>query len=427
MDNLPIIVLLVMIGALLVTRTKMATACPLAALIVLVLLGFKAQEVITRVAPNILTVLVVMTTTQLAIRSILNGGAGERITVAVAKFAAHRWLRRIPATVLIPAVFVPSAMLLAMAAHNIPAILMLTPLALTLTTRYGVKPAVTLSAMLIASNLGGASMAWGDTPAIIQREQWGFSPALFASAMLPRNLAILAVLTSVASFVTWLPGRHLKTDWLDTLERLKARDYVVNTSRFGAMDRRQLLIGVIALIAFIGAQFAFPKHSLVVGAAVLAGQILLASDDRRLAAYTTLGIDAIIVICSLFVVAGAVETTPFVHGLAEHLKNHQATGAIEITAYLLTAGISADGAAATLAPLVHDLSGGSMLSAWQLACGICAGSSTLLIAASAGPIINSVSRNSGHELTFRDYMRFGLPFSLLMMVFYLVFNMLAAR
>jgi Na+/H+ antiporter NhaD/arsenite permease-like protein len=416
-----------MIVALLVTRARMATVCPLAALTVLIVLGFKAPEIVAHAAPNIATVFVVMTTTQLAIRGILNGGAGEHITVVVAKLAAHRWLRRVPASVLLPGLFVPGAMLLAMVAHNIPAILMLTPLALTLSERYGVKPAVTLSAMLIASNLGGASMAWGDTPAIIQREQWGFSPALFASAMLPRNLAILTLLTGVACLVTWFPKRRLKTDWSDTLERLKARDYVINSGRFGAMDRREFVLGVTALVVFIGAQFAFPRHSLVVGAAVLAAQILFTPDEQRLAAYTTLGLDAIIVICSLFVIAGAVETTPLVHYLAEHLKDHQANGAIEITAYFLTSGISADGAAATLAPLVHNLSGGSMLSAWQLACGICAGSSTLLIAASAGPIINSVSRNSGHELTFRDYMRFGLPFSLLMMVFYLAFNMLAAR
>ena len=425
MENLPILLLLMMVAALLVTRARMVTVCPLAALVILFALGFEAPEVIAKAAPSIATVFVVMTTTQLAIRSILQGGAGERVTVGVAKLAAHRWLRRVPASVLLPMVFIPATMLFAMIAHNIPAILMLTPLALTLSARYGVRPAVTLSAMLIASNLGGASMAWGDTPAIIQREQWGFSPALFASAMLPRNLAILTLLTSVACLVTWFPTRHVKTDWLNTLSRLKARDYVINNSRFTQVDRREFFLGIAALVIFITAQFAFPKHSLVVGAAVLAGQILLMPDDRRLTAYTTLGLEAIIVICSLFVIAAAVETTPLVQDLSAHLKANQANGAIEITAYLLTTGISADGAAATLAPLVHNLSGGSMLSAWQLACGICAGSSTLLIAASAGPILNSVSRDSGNELTFRQYMRFGLPFSLLMMAFYLFFNMLA--
>lgn len=427
MNNLPILVLLMMILALFVTRASMIAVCPLAALAVLVLSGSNGHEVLAQAAPNIATVLVVMTTTQLAIRSILQGGAGERVTIAVSTLAAHRWLRRIPATVLLPAVFIPATMLLAMAAHNIPAILMLTPLALTLCKRYRVSPGVTLSAMLIASNLGGASMAWGDTPAILQREQWGFSPAVFATAMLPRNLGILAILTSVACLVTWLPKRHGKTNWSDTLDRLKARDFVTASSRYGGTDRRAFVVGIIALIVFIAAQFMFPRHSLVTGAAVLAGQILLMPNDRRLDAYTTLGLEAIIVICSLFVLAGAVEHTPLVHQLAEHLRNHNGNGSIEITAYLLTAGISADGAAATLAPLVHTLSGGSMLSAWQLACGICAGSSTLLIAASAGPIINSVSRNAGHELTFREYMKFGLPFSLLMMILYLAFNLIATR
>src|SRR5437764_1213424 len=88
MNNLPVLVLITMIVALLVTRARMVTVCPLAALSVLIVLGFNAPEIVAHAAPNIATVFVVMTTTQLAIRGILNGGAGEHITVAVAKLAA---------------------------------------------------------------------------------------------------------------------------------------------------------------------------------------------------------------------------------------------------------------------------------------------------------------------------------------------------
>jgi len=95
---------------------------------------------------------------------------------------------------------------------------------------------------------------------------------------------------------------------------------------------------------------------------------------------------------------------------------------IEAIAYILTAGISADGSAAMLAPLVHRISGGTMFSAWQLASGICAGSSVFLTSASAGPILYAISRLSGFDLTFRAYARFGLPFSLLMMAMYIWLN-----
>lgn len=63
-----------------------------------------------------------------------------------------------------------------------------------------------------------------------------------------------------------------------------------------------------------------------------------------------------------------------------------------------------------------------MFSAWQLASGICAGSSVFLTSASAGPILYAISRLSGFDLTFRAYARFGLPFSLLMMAMYIWLN-----
>lgn len=427
MDNISIAVSVVMIVALFINPSGMLTVCSLSALAVLVLAGSGARDILTHAAPNAITILVVMSTTQLAILKFLRGGAGERVAEAMARLAANRWLRGIPASLLIPAIFVPAAMLMAMFLHNITAILVLTPLELSLCVPYKVRPGITLSAMLIASNLGGASMAFGDTPAIIQRELWGFGPGTFAVAMLPRNLLVLIPLTMLAAFFTWFPNRRQRTDWADTSARLKARDYYVLSARYGSAERLQAAIGAIALLTFIGLQFAFPHHALVTGSAVLAMLILCTPKEHRIDGYTALGLDAIVVICSLFVVASGVEHTPFVANLATFLNAHRGSGAIEIVAYGLTSAISADGAAATLGPVVHQMSSGSLLSAWQLACGICAGSSTLLTAASAGPIINTVSRNAGHELTFRDYSRFGFPFSLLMMAIYLAVNMLTGR
>lgn len=428
--NLPLAILAAMIAALLCTRLSMATVCSLAALAAMLAAGLAggaggSKTLLAHIAPEVATVFVVMSATQLAVRGILQGGAGDRISIAIAAVAAHRCLRRTPAAVLLPAIFVPAAMGLAMLLHNITAILVLTPLALNLCARYRVRPTALLAAMLIASNLGGASMAFGDTPAIIQREHWGFSAATFAAAMLPRNLVVLAILTAAACLASWLPARREATNWLDTLQRLRARDDIAAQGRYPAAHRRQATVGWLAMAAFIALQFLFPTASLLTGAAVLALLVIFTPENQRVEAYTALGLESILVIFSIFIVAGSVHQAPLVHALTDALKAHRGSGAIEICAYLLTSGISADGSAATLAPLVHELSGGSMFSAWQLACGICAGSSTLLTAASAGPILNAISRGAGQELTFRDYCKFGLPFSAVMMLVYVGFNLLA--
>ncbi len=423
MANLAIYILVVMVFALLYWPTRMVTITAVAALLTLICSGASAPELLQRVASNFATVVMVMSATQLAVKRILQGGAGEYISVILAKAAAHPWFRRLPAAVLLPAVFVPAAMVLASILHNITSIAVLTPLALAVCARYGVYPGVMLSAMLISSNLGGASMAFGDTPAIIQRECWGFTPAQFAVSMLPRNIAILIALTGTACLSTWFPVRMQKTDWREMLRRLKTRDEMARDSRFriGA-HRKQALAGAAVLTSFIGLQFFLSHQVLLLASAALLVLVLLTPERNRTEALTVLGLEPVIVIGSLFVIAGAVEHTPWVRCVTHYLAHKTGLGVIETVAYLLTAGVSADGSAAMLAPLVHQISGGTTFSAWQLASGICAGSSMFLTSASAGPILYAISRLCGFDLTFRAYARFGLPFSVLMLAMYIGLN-----
>ena len=423
MLNMTIYILMVMMVALLLWPTRMMSITALAALLTLMISGASAPEILQHIAPNLATVLLVMSVTQLAVKRILQGGAGEHISVFLAKVAAHPWFRHVPAAILLPAVFVPASMLVASILHNITAIAVLVPLALAVCSRYGVYPGIMLSAMLISSNLGGASMAFGDTPAIIQRGIWGFTPAQFAAAMLPRNFAVLIALTATACFATWFPVRAKLTDWQEMLRRLKTRDELARDAQFRIVTRRhQALAGAGVLAAFIGLQFVFPHQTLVLACTALLVLLLLTPERHQTEALTVLGLEPIIVIGSLFIVAGGVEHTPWVQHFTDNLARQSGPGVIEVIAYLLTAGISADGSAAMLAPLVHQISGGSMFSAWQLASGICAGSSVFLTSASAGPILYAVSRLSGFDLTFRAYARFGLPFSLLMMAMYILLN-----
>jgi len=423
-QNWPIIVLLGMIVMLLIThRGGMITPTAIAALVVLLLSGENGAELLARIAPSIGTVLIVMGCCQLAVRLILQAGFGEHIASHIARLAAHRWFAHLPASILLPIIFVPASMLMAALLHNITAISVLTPLALLLCQIYRVNPMPVLSAMLIGSNLGGASAAWGDTPAILQRMLWGFSPYTFSAAMVPRNLIVLILLTTMTAFWCWLPHRKEQHSWLDVYQRLKASDDLKRARPYCADDKRLGLVGLAVLLAFLVAQFMFPKHAMVSGALCFATLLLYIPREKHTDALTVLGLDAILVIVSLFIVAGAVESTPLAHHIAELLKQHS-TGTIEVIAYGLTSAISADGSAAMLAPIVHKVSNGGMLAAWQLAAGICAGSSMLLTSASAGPIINSISKENGNELTFRAYASFGIPFSLIMLVTYLILNIM---
>ena len=70
---------------------------------------------------------------------------------------------------------------------------------------------------------------------------------------------------------------------------------------------------------------------------------------------------------------------------------------------------------------MHD---GSLEAAWSLASGICAGSTALLTSASAGPILIEATKRSGAPMSFRTYAAFGVPFSMVMLLSYLMLSSL---
>jgi Na+/H+ antiporter NhaD/arsenite permease-like protein len=259
MTNWPIALLVAVVTVLLTTRVSMASACSVAALLVLAFAGLDGQKLIVAAAPNAVLVLIVMTSVQVAVGCILEAGAAQRVSLWIARATASRILRRVPATVLLPLIFVPTAMIIAAALHNLTAILLCAPIAIAVGRAYGVNPTIMLSAMLIASNLGGASMAFGDTPAIIQRSYWGFSCATFAAAMLPRNLVILFLLTGMSCALTWFPTRANGVRPREILERLRRRDSEEAQAAYGPIEWRGMGIGLFSRHRFPGSPVCLPK------------------------------------------------------------------------------------------------------------------------------------------------------------------------
>jgi Na+/H+ antiporter NhaD/arsenite permease-like protein len=420
--NICLAILGVMIALLFAFPRLMMTITATTALCMIAICGPMPVE---STAAHLLTVLLVMSATQLAVHRIFESGAEARLCRVIGSLATHPFFFRVPATILLPAVFVPTTWIMAAILHNVTAIAIAVPLVSRMSRRFGIDPLNTFCALLVASNLGGASTAFGDGPAIMQREFWGFSPAVFAAAMVPRNLVQVAILTLVTAALTWWPTRKTASNWTETYRRLKLRGQMERGGLFrDAVDNRPALLAALVLLAFIGLQFVFPSGALQLSALALLTLILLVPEGERADAFMVLGLEPIVVIASLFTIASTVQRTPLFSSLAS-LVMHPGHGHIELTAYFATLAISADGAAAALVQLVHGSSNGSVLSAWQLAGGICAGSSALLTSASAGPIIYALVRLHGHELSFRRYAAFGIPFSIVMIVVSILFNMVA--
>jgi hypothetical protein len=191
-----------------------------------------------------------------------------------------------------------------------------------------------------------------------------------------------------------------------------------------AIDRRLLGTGLILLALFIVLHVAFPALAIAIGAATILCAVMLERKSLRFSTLTSLGFDVYLAFAAIFVLAGCVSQSWIGHELYEQLiRAKAAPWVIAVTGYLGTMFTEAASWATAVSVPIQKLDP-SHAAAWALGGGICAGSSSLVTAASAGIILAEESgrfNDPEHAITFKRYIAFGLPFSLFMLVFYAVY------
>jgi Na+/H+ antiporter NhaD/arsenite permease-like protein len=311
--------------------------------------------------------------------------------------------------------------------HNVTSILIMTPVIIRLCASYNVPSRWILSAALIASNLGGFSTRWGDTPNIIESATWGLQPGDFMKEVLPANLIVLATLIIVATVLTQR-GISQRSRQAGTTQvpfyALQIAQTAADWKRAKAdlaIDRRLLTIGLVLLVFFIVLHVTFNKLAIAVGGVTIVVAVLLERKTERYHTLTSLGFDVYLAFAAIFVLAGCVSHSWIGHTLYQQLIAAQAAPwVIAVTGYFGTTFTEAASWATAVSHSIQQLDP-SHAAAWALGGGICAGSSSLVTAASAGIILAEESQrfnDPDHAITFKRYLAFGLPFSLFMLVFY---------
>lgn len=318
--------------------------------------------------------------------------------------------------------------------HNVTSILIMTPIIIRLCASYQVPSRWILSAALIASNLGGFSTRWGDTPNIIESAAWGLTAADFMREVVPANLIVLAVLFLVATLLTQR-GISQRSREAGTTQvpfyTLQIAQTAADWKKAKAdldIDRRLLTIGLVMLIFFIVLHVIFTTLAIAIGAITIIVAVLLERKSERYHTLTSLGFDVYLAFAAIFVLAGCVSHSWIGNTLYQQLlAANAAPWVIAVTGYFGTTFTEAASWATAVSHPIQQLDP-SHAAAWALGGGICAGSSSLVTAASAGIILAEESqrfRDPEHAITFRRYLAFGLPFSLFMLVFYSIYFTLA--
>ena len=311
--------------------------------------------------------------------------------------------------------------------HNVTSILIMTPVIIRLCASYQVPSRWILSAALIASNLGGFSTRWGDTPNIIESGTWGLEAGDFMREVLPANLIVVAALIVLATILTQRSiarqsrAAGAKATPFYTLQVAQTAADWKRAKADLAIDRRLLTIGLSLLSIFIVLHVVFHTVAIAIGAATILTAVLLDRKSERYHTLTSLGFDVYLAFAAIFVLAGCVSHSWIGYVLNQQLlASHGATWVISTTGYFGTTFTEAASWATAVSGSIHAANP-SHAAAWALGGGICAGSSSLVTAASAGIILAEESgrfNDPEHAITFQRYLAFGLPFSLFMLVFY---------
>ncbi len=309
--------------------------------------------------------------------------------------------------------------------HNVTSILIMTPIIIRLCASYQIPSRWILSAALIASNLGGFSTRWGDTPNIIESQTWGLQAIDFMREVLPANLIVLAALVIAATVLTQRgiasrAATAVKVPFYTLQVAQTAADWKKAKSDL-AIDGRLLAIGLSLLAFFILLHVIFPALAITIGAATIVIAILLERRSERYHSLTSLGFDVYLAFAAIFVLAGCVSHSWIGAMLYQQLIAAKAAPwVIAVTGYFGTTFTEAASWATAVSHSIQQLDP-SHAAAWALGGGICAGSSSLVTAASAGIILAEESQRFNdpeHAITFRRYIAFGVPFSLFMLIFY---------
>ena len=204
------------------------------------------------------------------------------------------------------------------------------------------------------------------------------------------------------------------------------------------VDKRLLLAGLVTLAAFVVLHVVFDPYKIAIGGVTILAAVMLDRPEDRFHTLKSLGYDVYLAFAAIFVMAGCFEHSWVGHMLSEGIQSTKAAPwAIAITGYLGTTFTEAASWATAASSQIYELGARpdmkvaqSPAAAWALGGGICAGSSSLITAASAGIVLAEESarfKDKKHVITFRRYLPFGLSFSLFMLVFYAIYFTVFSR
>lgn len=399
---------------LIISERVHRTAAAMGGAVVLILTGvMSADKALSYIDFNTIGVLVGM---MIFVAVVRQSGMFEYIAIRAAKAVHGDPWKIMVAFVLITAVL--SGIL-----DNVTTVLLVGPMSIAIARMLKVDPVPFLMGQILASNVGGTATLIGDPPNIMIGSAAHLS---FLDFLENTGFTVLFILCVLILMMKIFYKNKIELDTVDTseIEKLDPSKSITNP----VLMKKAIVVLVLVIIGFIFHD-KLGIESSVVALTAAAVMLIIGREDVDHAIqdveWTT-----ILFFMSLFVVVGGLTETGIIKELASKLIS--ATDGHPIVTMLVLLWASALLSSildnipfvATLIPLILAMQADGMDVTsfwWAVSLGACLGGNGTMIGASANVVLSDISTKHGYPITFKSYLKVGMPFMLLSVAISTVF------
>lgn len=416
MEVIAIIVFVVVIGLIISEKVNSAAAALAGAMALVVTGVMSAHRALSYIDFNTIGLLVGM---MVLVAIIRQSGLFEYVAIKAAKMVHGDPWKIMIAFILLTAVL--SGIL-----DNVTTVLLVGPMTIAIAKMLEINPVPFLMTQILASNAGGTATLIGDPPNIMIGSAANLS---FMDFLKNTGIAVVLVIIFMIVMMRFVYKKEIEVEGLDTSK-------IMNLDPDKSITDKPLLIKGVVVIVLVILGFIFHDQigmETSVIALTAAAVMLIIGGVNVDNAIQDVEWTTIAFFMALFVVVGGLTETGVIKQVAAVIIERTAGHPVMMMLILLWASALLSSFLnnipfiATLIPLVLALKADGMDAEplwWAISLGACLGGNGTMIGASANVVLSDISTKHGYPITFKSYLRVGMPFMLgsvfISMVFLLV-------
>lgn len=416
MEVIAIIVFVVVIGLIISEKVNSAAAALAGAMALVVTGVMSAHRALSYIDFNTIGLLVGM---MVLVAIIRQSGLFEYVAIKAAKMVHGDPWKIMIAFILLTAVL--SGIL-----DNVTTVLLVGPMTIAIAKMLEINPVPFLMTQILASNAGGTATLIGDPPNIMIGSAANLS---FMDFLKNTGIAVVLVIVFMIVMMRFVYKKEIEVEGLDTSK-------IMNLDPDKSITDKPLLIKGVVVIVLVILGFIFHDQigmETSVIALTAAAVMLIIGGVNVDNAIQDVEWTTIAFFMALFVVVGGLTETGVIKQVAAVIIERTAGHPVMMMLILLWASALLSSFLnnipfiATLIPLVLALKADGMDAEplwWAISLGACLGGNGTMIGASANVVLSDISTKHGYPITFKSYLRVGMPFMLgsvfISMVFLLV-------